>query len=297
MAAGLEDLERRLCDLVRRGLASAQGEPPAFWEEIAKRMVDAQAGGLAGAVREMASLPASGPGWQERLLDRMARCYLLLQGHRHLEALPPETQADIRSLIGWTQSQEELLAQPGVRDRWTVLGQYIEEDERLRVQRIWLCGRDSGMAALLLNFVIPGQTFDTTLPTGAALDASLVFYPGGYPLRALMKERHSPIAPRDAMPGYPSVVAAVDAYAAALARSPWLDRFPMAFHQVVPLCQGDRWLLRDDDGRLLPLAPRFSSGWNLLAVSGGYPVALFGEWNGEHLHPLSACANGVFHAL
>ena len=32
----------------------------------------------------------------------------------------------------------------------------------------------------------------------------------------------------------------------------------------------------------------FSSGWVLLAESGGGPLTVFGEWDGETLRPLSA---------
>ena len=35
-------------------------------------------------------------------------------------------------------------------------------------------------------------------------------------------------------------------------------------------------------------------GWHLLAASGGQPLAVFGEWDGEALWPLSAMAEGRF---
>jgi hypothetical protein len=34
------------------------------------------------------------------------------------------------------------------------------------------------------------------------------------------------------------------------------------------------------------------SGWKLLALSGGYPITIFGEWNGRSLLPISAWADG-----
>ena len=52
ISAGLDELERWLHDLVRRGLASIQAEPPRFWDSVAARLVDAQAPGLARLVRE-----------------------------------------------------------------------------------------------------------------------------------------------------------------------------------------------------------------------------------------------------
>lgn len=108
--AGIQDLELWLRDLVRQGLAAVQSQPYSFWDGVAARMVDAQAPGIARQLREMASIPHSGASWQERLLSQLGRLHLLIQGFKHLNTLPAATQADIRSLIGWTQSQEELLA-------------------------------------------------------------------------------------------------------------------------------------------------------------------------------------------
>src|SRR5262245_46620980 len=54
VAAGLDEFERWLADLVRLGLAAVQGKPSRFWEEPAARLVDAQAPGLARRLRELA---------------------------------------------------------------------------------------------------------------------------------------------------------------------------------------------------------------------------------------------------
>ena len=54
---------------------------------------------------------------------------------------------------GWTQSQEEVLDQLGIRDKWLVLAQYVEEEDRLRVQRTWLWGRETDRDRALRTFV------------------------------------------------------------------------------------------------------------------------------------------------
>ena len=296
VAAGVEELGRWLRDLARQGLASAQGRSHSAWESVAARMVDAQAPGLARMVRDLAGVPDSGEGWQERLLERLARLFLLLEGYRRLETLPPDEQADVRAAVGWTQSQDELLAGAGVRDRWLVLGQHVEDEEHLRVLRTWLWGATSARPALALNFAAPGQPLDRSLVPGTALDADLAFFAGAYPLRALVKQRHGSPGPLDHMPGA-GVSAATQSYAAALARSPWIERFPLALAGVTPLRQGERWLVRDAEGLALPLDRRFARGWRLLALSGGRPLELFGEWDGEALLPLSAWAEGRFVVL
>ena len=213
VAAGLAELEQWLADLLRRGLASAQAEPARFWERPATRLVDAQAPGLARRVRELAGIPATGDGWQARLLERLATLHLLVEGYRRLEALPPATQADIRAQIGWTVREEEVLAGEATRDRWLVLGGRDEIEERLRVRRTWLWGAASDRPALLLQFAHGSQPFEVALPAGLAIDAELAFFPGAYPLRALIKARHDSAHQLDGLPGHATLAEATAAYA------------------------------------------------------------------------------------
>jgi hypothetical protein len=292
--AGLRELELWLRDIARGGMAAVQSQPPKFWERTAARLVDAQAVGVARLVREMAGVPASGEGWEGRLLERLGRLYLLMEGFKRIAELPEATQADIRALIGWTQSQEELLRLDGARDRWLVMGQRVEEEDRLRVQRVWLWGERSSRAALILHFAHGQQPLDASFVTGAAPEAELVFFPGAYPLRAIVKQRHGAPAPPERISGYAKIIDAQEAFTSAMAANPWLEKFPMPLLNVTPLRRGDAWFVRDAEGRALKVAPRFESGWTMLALSGGREIDVFGEWDGEHLWPLSASHENHF---
>lgn len=298
VVAGLQELDLWLRDIVRGGLASVGSQPPQFWERMAARLVDAQAPGVARLVREMAGVPVSGEGWQSRLLERLSRLHLLIEGFKRSADLPPETQADIRALIGWTQNQEELLRLDGTRDRWLALGQRVEEEDRLRVQRIWLWGEQSNRAALILHFAHGQQPLDASFITGAVIEAELIFFPGAYPLRAIVKQRYDEPSPPDRIPGYPWIADAHEAFAGAIAANPWLEKFPMPLLNVTPIRHGDErseaWFVRDAESRVLKLAPRFEFGWTMLALSGGREIDIFGEWDGDHLWPLSAFAENRF---
>ena len=282
--AGIKDLRVWLGDLARNGLSAAQGRPYSFWEAPAARLVDAQAPGLARMVRNMASVPASGEGWPERLLEQMGKLYLLMESFERIDTLPPETQADVRTLIGWTVSQDELLQTEGVSDSWAVMSQRVENEEKLRVQRTWLWGESTGRAALLLDFAYGNQPFDKSFASGTVVGAELVFFPGSVPQRAIVKAR-KPVEVRPGMRGS-TISEAIGSYAGALALNPWLEYFPLLLGAVTLRRDGDSWWVKDLDGRTLPLSPGFSSGWNWLAVSEGKPVIVFGEWDGKYLRPL-----------
>lgn len=293
---GLEEFKLWLSDLVRQGLSNAEGQPRSFWETPAARLVDAQAPGMARRVREMADAADGRDGWQGRVLEHAARLNLLIAGYARIEQLPVDLQAELRTQIGWTLDQDDLLRQAGQRERWLVLGKHIEEDvsrtPSIKTQRTWLWGLESHKAALLLSFAAPGQVLDTRLAPGTSLEAELVFFPGAFPLRALIKEPRGTPAPHVELPGYADLNEAENAYASALAANPWLDLLPLVLNAVTPALIEKRWGVYDPAGRFMPLTRASDLGWKLVALSGGQPLALCGEWDGKALWPMSACVAG-----
>jgi SWIM zinc finger len=296
VADGLADLQLWMNDLIRHGLAHAQTQPYSYWERPAARLVDAQAPGLARLVRELAGLPSSvtndSVSWQSRMLARLGALQLALNGYQRIDTLPTVTQSDLRQLIGWTINQDELLAQNGVRDLWLVIARRVETEDRLRVQRSWLWGLQTNQPALILHFAHSTQPLDISLVPGQSFDGELVFFPSGYQQRALIKQRNESVnIPPPPLPGFASLTAATEAYAKAIAQQPWLERFPFALRRVTPQPTESGWLVADSENRAVALHPRFSAGWELLALSGGYPVSLFGEWDGDTLWPLCVQAD------
>jgi hypothetical protein len=300
VAGGMVELERWLHDLVRQGLATVQQRPEGFFEKCAARMVDAQAPGCARLLREMSAIPATGDGWHSRLLDRAGRLHLLIEGYKRIDSLSPAVAADVRSLVGFVQREEDVVrtAEP-VKDRWLVLGQRVEEEDRLRVQRTWLRGTSTGRAALVLNFAHVSQPggLDTSLVVGTSVDAAAAYFPSAYPLRAVITDRQGTAGLVEHMPGESTALAALAGYSAALAQNPWIERLPVTLTSVVPVRRGEGWAVADGEGRVLPLRPTFTLGWELRALSGGAPLGVFGEWDGESLLPLSAFAGGRLVAL
>jgi hypothetical protein len=297
VAAGLEDLEVWLRDLVRSGFAALPGKTSGFWETPAARLVDAQAPGLARRVRELDGITATGDRWPTRLLERLALIHLACEAWPRMNALAPTTQADLRAVIGFTEKQDDILAQAAVRDRWLVLGQRVEEEDRLRVQRTWLCGAQTRRSALCLTFAAANQPLDTSLVPGTVIDADLAFFPSACPLRVLVKERHgdpSQLQPETAAFPHATVAEAVAFAAESFIANPWLEQVPFGLSGVTPLWLDESWLARDSAGQALPLNVTDEQGWRLAAVAGGHPVALAGEWDGESLRPLSVWAEGRF---
>ena len=288
---GAAELEQRLTDLLRGGLAGADRTGYQQWDEIAARMVDAQAPGLASRVRELGTVVATGGDWPSRMLEETALLHLLARGFLGRERLPAPLAETVRTRIGFTVDTAELLAGPTVRGQWLVLAQYDTADERLTTRRIWLYDEGAGRFALLLSFGAAGRAPDLTLPVGTVLDADLAYHPAALPLRAVLGTRHGTYAP-DRVPAGTTVTPALDSYGTALADDPWLDAWPVLLSAVVPLPGPDRWQLADtttDDA--IPVTPPPAGAaalWRLGAVSGGYPVTVFAELGPTGARPLTA---------
>ncbi|MFE4455217.1 SWIM zinc finger family protein [Streptomyces sp. NPDC056796] len=288
ITGGAQELEQRLIDLLRGGLAATGRPEYGLWEETAARMVDAQAPGLAGRVRELGSVPASGPGWPARLLEECALLHLLDSAWLGRDRLPGPLAATVRTRVGLTASAEG----PVVRDRWLVLARYDSPDGRIVTRRTWLRGTDTGRTALLLSYGAPGRAPAHALPVGAVIDAEVARYPGGGRLRAELGERFGEPAVATAPPPGGTAAEAVAAYGDALRDDPWLDAWPVVLRDVIPAPSGDGWqLVGAEDGSALPVAPAALSRpglWTLVALSGGGPLTVFGECGHRGFDPLVA---------
>ncbi len=320
--AGLVDLDQWLQDRIRQGLVSLLHEPYSFWDQAAARLVDAQMPGLARRLRELSGVPHSGEGWPERLLKGLGQLHLLVQGYGQLAKLSPEMQAEVRSQIGFPQTQEMLrnrVAQadsqsdPQVQclaDTWLVLGQVITTEEALKVQRLWLWGVKHQQVALVLSFAHGSrQAWDVSLLPGACFEGELIFYPGTGVKRAFVASRQA-VAPSDRRSdrtsdeksvwetfGFDRVEDAIAHYRQTLSQNPWTVQFPLTLRQSFPQYQHNRWWLADGSGQSLPLTPDFGQGWEMLAIGGGHPLTVFGEWDGTALLPLSLWCDQTFMAL
>ncbi|WP_204285512.1 SWIM zinc finger family protein [Microbispora amethystogenes] len=235
VAAGLSELERWLADQIGQGIAQARQTGPAGWDDLARRLVDAQAPGVAGMVTRLPRVLGA-EDWPGLLLGEYALLHLLAVAHRRAGALPGPLRQTVRTRVGFPVTRESVLAGPVVRDLWDVVGCRDEEQERLVARRVWLAGRATGRAAMVLSFSPVGQPRESFPPPGTTIDADLAFYPGASPLRALVAVRHGDVEagppPGTEISRVPALIAEV------LAADPWADSWPLVLAGVVPCPDG-----------------------------------------------------------
>jgi SWIM zinc finger len=301
VSAGIADLDLWLQDLLSRGLADAQSQSYGFWDGMAARLVDAQASGLARRVRDLTGIANSGQAdWASELLTALSKIHLIIQGYQRLDSLDAGMAVEVRSQIGWTTSQDELMGlyHQGTattqQDQWLVMGKSLTEEavSNLQTQRIWLRGQTSGKLGLILNFAPRNQPLDVSWVPGSLVPAELVFFPGSYALRAIAASREDTQQPQ-VINGDESIVVAIDRYQQALIQNPWLERFPLIV-KVTPVYHEGQWSVQDSQSNSLPLELADLRGWQLLAMSGGKAIDLMGEWDGQVFRPLGLWRDGNF---
>lgn len=290
VSAGMAELQSWLDDQVRRGLGGFEQRGYSELSRLAARMVDAQAPGVAGAVRRAAGVVGRGHGWPGELLEELSLIHLVVSAHSRLADLPPALADTVQSRIGWTVETARVLAEgEKVEDDWLVLGRVIEPDDRLTVRRLWLRGTTTGRLALILTFAPAGRQLDP-LPArpGELVPAVLSYYPGALPMRALLTQTAPRLpAPR---PGGLSAKQALHQYVESLAADPWNERWPLVLADVRPARNGENWALVDEAGDALEVLPGVDL-WKFLAVSAGDPITVAGEWNRAGFKPMT-CWDG-----
>jgi hypothetical protein len=290
----MDELQLWLSDLVADGLIAACAKPRRYWDSMAARMIDSQAPGLARMVKECGALAASGAP-PERLLAELGMTALAISAYKNDANLPPALRGDVRTVIGWPQSKEDALAQPRVTDQWHVLGEAVEIDDRLTVQRLWLHSTRSARFALLISYVAPGMSIDRSWHVGKTYKADLCYYPAAFPLRAVVTRR----AESKTLDCPPVCAASADLTEALagctqmMAANPFLRTLPIWVDQARLARDGDRLFLSDRTGAALEVSSRFGGQWQALAQTGGWPATWFCEWDGERLNPMSLRVDGA----
>ncbi len=298
MLKGLDRLDLWLSDLIRNGLAEVESKPATFWAAPAAQLVDSKAAGVALRVRQLADIPDSGDDWPERLVSELGRIALLSAAYRRADTLDPALRDDVRQLVGWSLSAEEVAARgERVTDDWLILGVLYDDEGKLRAQRVWLQGANTQRYALLTQVAPSNTAFAEMYTPGNWMTADLIFRPSAYTIRANLARRAEAPQRAAALRGAISAEAYLGEVSDALARQPWLSRFPCVLAGVVPVYReaGKQWLLRDHSGAALPI--RSGRCWPLLAISGGYPLNVAGEWENDALTLLGAEVDGVYYPL
>lgn len=302
VASGIDELERFLRDIIRQGLLNLGGKDQAYFDQIARRMVDAKAPGLAGRLRRLGAMNHADPE-QTGPLAQLAKLWMLVEGFRKLDHLPEKMADDLRIAIGWTYKKEDIVQAPQpdiVSDRWLALQKKESREDDLDVTRTWLQGIDSGRFALIIDYVHPSAPYENPFRSGQIGHARLAFYPAAWPQRALLLEW---VRNERAQTNFPSPLphwpAAQAVWSAALANAPFLEDMPFLVAGLQLISERQQWRLRDAQGLALTVDPNWETMQyrQLLALSGAAPTDMYLLRSGMFVAPLGLILNQQYYPL
>lgn len=293
---GIAELRLWITDIIRNGIASIPEKGLSMFDNMAKRMVDAQAPGLANLVRQLSEVSFFEEDWQSKFLDRLLSIYLVLEGFKNQVDLNPLLQQDIRSLVGFTQNQDELKTHSAINDTWLILSKQVTEVDNISTERNWLYGKLTNQYALVLQFIVRGQGAQHLLTAGMYVQAALIYYPSILPLRAIIQHQitSSSAETYRGFENWDAITLAETNYNSVL---PVRGERPFIIIQVKPIRFKQLWWLQDAEQKMMRMKNEQKIIWKLLALSGGNPLDMVVIGKEDQFEPVGVWHNKVYKIL
>ncbi len=285
----MDELRLWIKDIVRNGILNIPDKGFSYFENMAKRMVDAQTPGLANMVRNIGKSNFYTEGWHSPFIDKLAAIYMVLEGYKNIDCLNEPQQQEIKSLVGFTQNQEALKEQTGLTDTWLVLCKQIVEVDTITTERNWLYGTTSNRYALVLQFIVNGQGATLALTAGMFIQAEVVFYPSVAPLRAIVKKQVATNASSH-FTSFNNWQQVSETETVLSSVMPVRDGRPFIVRQLIPVQYNNHWWLQDAEQKMMRLKNGQASIWKLLALSGGNAIDMAVIGKEDNYEPL-----GIWH--
>lgn len=293
---GISELLLWLKDIVRKGIIHLPQDGSNAFDNMAKRMVDAKAPGIANMVKSLGSINFYKDGWESQFLQQLTQIYLTIAAFKNRNEPKRLYDADIKTQIGFTQNQEALKEQAGIEDHWLVLGKQINEEENVTTERNWLYGTTSKQYALVFQFSVRGQGITFTLTPGMCVQAELLFFPSIVPLRAIIKKQIA--SNYVALPtGLANWQEATAHLASQKAQLPFTPTSPLIIKQLTPICINNQWFLQDVLKAIMPIHQAENVIWKLLAISGGQALQMAVLAQQQSFLPIGVWANDTYISL
>ncbi len=269
---GVLELDVWLEDLWRRGRASLQQEPFAFWDRMVSRLHDAQAPTLAYQVRAFSTSVHDIS--DERWVRQLSTLSLLTRAWSKRDQLPEIAQQDLRLHVGMPVAPHTPAQHP-----WKVLAHEIKElDDKIKQRTVWLA-HDTEIISVV-DFSVPAKAFPAFPSPGQVFQGVCSPYPGAS--RRGVMEQIEPCKEPVLLLGQ-SIATFLDTSSAHLAEFPWQGAWP-GMLKGVQMAKDARqqFALMDATGGL-PL----DGSWEMMAMMEGRPADIFGLWRGDVFEPLS----------
>lgn len=302
--AGVSELTLWLEDMMRVGLLELPNKPQSYFADMAARMVDAKAPGLAGWVRALSIVDFSQVDvWYQDATSVIGKLNLLLNAWKNQQNLPPLWQQTLRQLIGWSQSSKVLETDKtatALKDEWLVLGQEKETNEDIVTLRTWLWGCSTGKSCLHLSFGTRFSPLENGFIAGTIQESEVAFFPWVLEQRGIVRKTKQIL---DRLQTYPQMLAGVSELhrqeVEDIRQNPWVNNEVYLVQEVKLVTSDGRLYIVDVAGRCEAILPSVSDtmwpSWILATGHAAVDVAVVRKSTG--LLPLGVFIDGKYKVL
>lgn len=300
---GVNELRFFLEDILAVGLAESGKRTHDVWDNMRRRLIDAQAGGLANRIEKLRQEVAQGADTTEQALAEIAQLNLLCAAWQNRQSLTDAEQAHLRQLIGWPRSQQP---QPDACLDWVVLSNERRLEEGLHSQRVWLLDPAQQRFACLLHFasVAAGASLPGGYRPGRRLSGQLRFDSAWSPLRAELEATNLLTEPTLASPDMftqaasDNLLTAMQSVQTQRAHNPFAEQWPLMVSGVRLVALSGELALADHHDNVMALDAAFEAQLELMRLAGPEPCTLFmSTRDGRSLLPLSGLFGSSWHNL
>jgi hypothetical protein len=296
VADGVSELLIWLKDIVRNGIVSMPDKGYSYFDNMAKRMVDAQAPGLANLIKALGETNFFSDAWQSKFVDQLATIYLIAKTYQTQSPNNEELLQEIKNWIGYTQNQDDLKAQTGIEDTWLILCKQTTTVDNISTEKTWLYGTTCNQYALVLQFNIRGQGSQYTFTPGMYIQAELVYFSAAIPLRAIIKRQIASNVNGN-YAKFDNWQAVCEHQTALTTKMPCKNEQPYIVADLKLVQYNNVWWLQDKNQSLMQIKKLDGSIWKILAISGGKTLDMVVIGKEDLFEPVGIWNNNVYHSL
>jgi len=275
-----------LDELLIAGISQLQHDP-AKLNEIASRMVDYGAPGIARKLRMIPERIAKGSNWMEFTFQQLGEFYLVVRSFKNIAALNEFEKEDLLNYCGIPFTKTSFSESSFYTDDWLYLGTVSETEDKLLVNRNWFYGLNCKASVLFLEFQFNRFVPIKHFKYGSIYKSAVQFYPSASPQRIKeMQSESSYLAAEYSVKSH-TIESALDLYCERISINPLLKQYCFILNSVKFTLHQENWYLKSESGQLIRLTNSIAEIQQLLTYTANIQNVIIGEYENNSLNVFS----------
>lgn len=275
-----------LDELLIAGISQLQHDPVKL-NEIASRMVDYGAPGIARKLRMIPERIAKGSNWMEFTFQQLGEFYFVINSFKNIVALNDFEKEDLLSYCGIPFTKTSFSESSFYTDDWLYLGTVSENEDKLIVNRNWFYGLNCKSCVLFLEFQFNRFVPIKQFKYGFIYKSAVQFYPSASPQRIKEIQSESSYLAAEYSIKSQTIETALDLYCERISINPLLKQDCFILNSVNFTLHQETWYLKSESGQLIRLANSITEIQELLTYTANVRNFIIGEYENNSLKVFS----------